>query len=189
MPRSGAARLTPGWRSRSRCSRPLCICKVKDDNIVQAMQQAQADKINHWSSSGAQYSPGDRAGSQAASRQGRGGVNSPGGQRARLVDRPLPLVADQAAKKDSLPRAGRRSVHLDALNFRDDQLICRIAIAPPFHARPHAHPQRWLYGSRWSRRRDVLMGVAGLRRRVHPRRDHKTALVIGPARRLSLSTR
>src|SRR5262245_33020317 len=24
------------------------ICKVKDDNIVQAMQQAQADKIDHW---------------------------------------------------------------------------------------------------------------------------------------------
>src|SRR5215831_11218614 len=25
------------------------ICKIKDDNIVQAMQQAQADKIDHWS--------------------------------------------------------------------------------------------------------------------------------------------
>src|SRR6476660_5446552 len=25
------------------------VCKVKDDNIVQAMQQAQADKIDHWS--------------------------------------------------------------------------------------------------------------------------------------------
>src|SRR5438045_2162470 len=25
------------------------LCKVKDDNIVQAMQQAQADKIDHWS--------------------------------------------------------------------------------------------------------------------------------------------
>src|SRR5690349_15464549 len=27
----------------------LGICKVKDDNIVQAMQQAQADKLDHWS--------------------------------------------------------------------------------------------------------------------------------------------
>jgi hypothetical protein len=25
------------------------ICKVKDDNIVQAMQQAQADRLDHWS--------------------------------------------------------------------------------------------------------------------------------------------
>src|SRR4051795_1211080 len=25
------------------------VCKVKDDNIVQGMQQAQADKIDHWS--------------------------------------------------------------------------------------------------------------------------------------------
>src|SRR5437868_11459163 len=24
------------------------ICKVKDDNIVQAMQQSQADKVDHW---------------------------------------------------------------------------------------------------------------------------------------------
>src|SRR2546422_10146123 len=27
----------------------LGVCKVKDDNIVQAMQQAQADKLDHWS--------------------------------------------------------------------------------------------------------------------------------------------
>lgn len=27
----------------------LGICKVKDDNIVQAMQQAQADRLDHWS--------------------------------------------------------------------------------------------------------------------------------------------
>src|SRR3954454_3318883 len=26
----------------------LGVCKVKDDNIVQAMQQAQANKIDHW---------------------------------------------------------------------------------------------------------------------------------------------
>ena len=24
------------------------ICKVKDDNIVQAMQQAEADRVDHW---------------------------------------------------------------------------------------------------------------------------------------------
>src|SRR4051794_24570738 len=26
----------------------LGVCNVKDDNIVQAMQQAQADKLDHW---------------------------------------------------------------------------------------------------------------------------------------------
>ena len=26
----------------------LGVCKVKDDNIVQAMQQSQADKLDHW---------------------------------------------------------------------------------------------------------------------------------------------
>ena len=27
----------------------LGVCKVKDDNIVQAMQQAQADRLDQWS--------------------------------------------------------------------------------------------------------------------------------------------
>jgi hypothetical protein len=26
----------------------MAVCKVKDDNIVQAMQQAQADRVDHW---------------------------------------------------------------------------------------------------------------------------------------------
>src|SRR5438034_2277557 len=26
----------------------LGVCKVKDDNIVQAMEEAQADKLDHW---------------------------------------------------------------------------------------------------------------------------------------------
>src|SRR3989442_13050817 len=26
----------------------LGVCKIKDDNIVQAMQQSQADKLDHW---------------------------------------------------------------------------------------------------------------------------------------------
>src|SRR6478752_8894239 len=26
----------------------LGVCKVNDDNIVQAMQQAQADRLDHW---------------------------------------------------------------------------------------------------------------------------------------------
>ena len=26
----------------------LGVCKIKDDNIVQAMQQAQADRLDHW---------------------------------------------------------------------------------------------------------------------------------------------
>ena len=26
----------------------LGVCKVKDDNIVQAMQQSQADRLDHW---------------------------------------------------------------------------------------------------------------------------------------------
>lgn len=26
----------------------MSVCKVKDDSIVHAMQQAQADKLDHW---------------------------------------------------------------------------------------------------------------------------------------------
>ena len=34
-------------RRSARLATFMSICKVKDDNIVQAMQQAQADKLDH----------------------------------------------------------------------------------------------------------------------------------------------
>src|SRR5881628_204027 len=82
------------------------VCKVKDDNIVQAMQQAQADKIDHWSFYQARNIRQEVA--QAELTQlllTRSAPPVQAAQRAQLdssIARYKALVADQAVKKDSL---------------------------------------------------------------------------------------
>ena len=76
------------------------ICKVKDDNIVQAMQQAQADKIDHW----AYY--------QAIARY-----------RQLAADQSQKKEALRGQAEDD-------QRHYDALNFRDDQFdLCDALLA------------------------------------------------------------
>src|SRR3954447_25963254 len=96
------------------------ICKVKDDNIVQAMQQAQADKIDHWAFYQARNIRQEvaqatldqllivQASQPAAARPAL----------APVVARYQALVADQKAKKDSVRLAAaddQRSY--DSLNY------------------------------------------------------------------------
>ena len=80
------------------------ICKVKDDNIVQAMQQAQASRIDDWSFYQARNIRQEIA--QATLTQ-LGIVRGTAGPTQRLsldsaITRYQALVKDQAAKKDSL---------------------------------------------------------------------------------------
>jgi len=100
------------------------VCKVKDDNIVQAMQQAQADKIDHWAFYQARNLREEVARStlvqlrlQAAGR--------PTGERAAYdtaIAQYEKLAADQAQKKEELRlQAGKDQQQYDALNYRDDQ--------------------------------------------------------------------
>jgi hypothetical protein len=100
------------------------ICKVKDDNIVQAMQQAQADKIDHWAYYQArnlrqevaeatltqlQLVPPAAGASQAAARE-------------QAIARFRNLAAEQAQKKEALrAQAEEDQRRYDALNYRDDQ--------------------------------------------------------------------
>src|SRR3978361_1915397 len=81
------------------------ICKVKDDNIVQAMQQAQADRIDQWSFYQARNIRQEIAQAELTELTiSRGAETSPA-RRTQLdsaVTRYKALVADQAAKKDSL---------------------------------------------------------------------------------------
>jgi hypothetical protein len=80
------------------------ICKVRDDNLVQAMQQAQADKIDHWSFYQARNIRQEIA--QAAEDQLElVTAGQPEQTRARaepLIARYKALIADQKLKKDSL---------------------------------------------------------------------------------------
>ena len=100
------------------------ICKVKDDNIVQAMQQAQADKLDHWAFYQARNVRQDVA--EAAltqlelTRALQGSANTASYDIA--IAKYRATVTDQAKKKEELRlQALQDQVNYDALNFRDDQ--------------------------------------------------------------------
>jgi hypothetical protein len=148
------------------------ICKVKDDNIVQAMQQAQADKIDHWSFYQARNIRQEIAQSAVTqlTLQRPASSSAPAAQRAEIdsaIGRYRALVTDQAAKKDSLRAQAESDQKLyDALNYRDDQFDLSdtlIALAISMLALTSLTHKRWLF---WiamvPTALGVLMGLAGL---------------------------
>ena len=152
------------------------ICKVKDDNIVQAMQQAQADKLDHWSFYQARNIRQEVA--QSALDQIRAVQSTkPAAERSSLdsvVVRYQGLVADQKAKKDSLRvAAGNDQSTYDALNYRDDQFDLSdalTAIAISLLALTSLTQKRWLFGlAMIPTALGLFMGLAGLLGwHVHP---------------------
>jgi len=154
----------------------IAICKVKDDNIVQAMQQAQADKLDHWAYYQARNVREEVAEATAneleAASQGQ-----PAAVQARyapLVARYRALAADQAAKKVALQQAAEADQRTyDALNFRDDQFDLSDALAAlaiPLLALTSLTGKRGLFAiALVAAALGVLMGVAGLAGwRLHP---------------------
>ena len=113
------------------------ICKVKDDNIVQAMQQAQADKIDHWAyyqARNLRQEVAEVATTQLElARLGAPAAALPAYDAA--IARYRALAADQSAKKEVMRlKAGQDQADYDALNYRDDQFdlsdaLIAIAIA------------------------------------------------------------
>ena len=100
------------------------ICKVKDDNIVQTMQQAQANKIDHWNfyqarnireevAKGTLLQLRLAAPSQAESQQA---------SYKKAIEQYEQIAQEQARKKDELKtQAEQDQRDYDAANFRDDQ--------------------------------------------------------------------
>ena len=113
------------------------ICKVKDDNIVQAMQQAQADKLDHWAYYQARNIRQQMAESSATqlelARAGAPATAAAGYDAA--ITKYRALAEDQAKKKEELKQqAEGDQKKYDDLNFRDDQFdlsdaLIAIAIA------------------------------------------------------------
>jgi hypothetical protein len=147
------------------------ICKVKDDNIVQAMQQAQADKIDHWSFYQARNIRQEIAQSTIAqlsiSRDGPGATVKSSARLDSAIVTYKALAADQAKKKDSLRvQAESDQKTYDSLNYRDDQFDLSdtlIALAISMLALTALTHKRWLF---WiamiPTALGVLMGLAGL---------------------------
>ena len=154
----------------------LGVCKVKDDNIVQGMQQAQADKIDHWSFYQARNIRQEIA-------QATVGMLTIQRRAAAPTDRPAidssiaryeALVRDQATKKDSLRlQAEQDQRTYDSLNYRDDQFDLSdtlIALAISLLALTSLTKKEWLF---WvamvPTALGAFMGLAGLMGwNVHP---------------------
>jgi hypothetical protein len=145
------------------------ICKVKDDNIVQSMQQAQANKLDHWAFYQARNIREEVAKSTLVQLRlaavARPAAEQQGYQQA--ISQYEKLAADQEKKKDELKaQADQDQKDYDAANFRDDQFDLSdalIAIAISLLAVTALTHQRWLY---WlaliPTGFGVLMGLAGL---------------------------
>lgn len=113
------------------------ICKVKDDNIVQGMQQAQVNKLDYWAYYQARNIRADVA--EAAATQlelARAGATP---AQAEAYDKAIAgyrtKAADQIRKRDELKLlAEEAQATYESLNRRDDQFdlsdaLLAIAIA------------------------------------------------------------
>lgn len=113
------------------------ICKVKDDNIVQGMQQAQVDKLDYWAYYQARNLRADVA-DAAATQLTLARAAAPAPQ-AEAYDKAIAdyraKAAEQLKKRDELRvLAEQAQATYDTLNRRDDQFdlsdaLLAIAIA------------------------------------------------------------
>jgi len=145
------------------------VCKVKDDNIVQAMQQAQADKLDHWNFYQARNIREDVARAALVQLQ-----LTAAGLPAKEAERYAPAiqsyqaqVESQAKKKADLQaqaEADQRTY--DALNIHDDQFDLSdalLAIALAMFAITALTDSIWLYlFALVPSSLGVVMGLAGL---------------------------
>jgi hypothetical protein len=154
------------------------ICKIKDDNICQAMQQAQADKIDHWGYYQARNLRQEVAEAAAVQLRVQQAAAPAAGQAsaAEAAARYEAIAREQAQKKEELRRqAVADQATYDALNYRDDQFDLSdalLAIAISMLAVSSLTQLLWLYLlSLVPAGFGVLMGVAGLAGlHIHPDR-------------------
>ena len=147
----------------------LGVCKVKDDNIVQAMQQAQADKLDHWNFYQARNIRQEVAAAAATQlKLAAAGASAAqqDGYRAAIASYDA-LVLDQTKKKEELRlQAEQDQRTYDALNYRDDQFDLAdalIALAISLLALTALTHKPWLYWLALSATAGgVVMGLAGL---------------------------
>jgi len=148
----------------------LGVCKVKDDNLVQSMQQAQADKLDHWSFYQARNLREEVAKATLVQLNLSEATAQDPQVRAKYRDAITNyerLVAEQAAKKEELRlQAEADQSHYDTLNYHDDQFDLAdalIALAISLLALTALTHKKWLY---WialiPTMLGTIMGSAGL---------------------------
>ncbi len=152
------------------------ICHVKDDNIVQGMQQAQADKLDHWAYYQARNIRSDIARSTVTQLQLQA-ANTTGSQRAQYdaqIKAYQAVAAKQDREKEHLKQQAEQDQKTyDGLNFHDDQFDladAAVSIAISLLAVTALTNKFWLY---WlaliPTGFGTIMGMAGLfNLNIHP---------------------
>jgi len=145
------------------------ICKVKDDNIVQAMQQAQADKIDNYSWYQARNIREEVARATAAQLTAQLAA-APADARAAVqqqIDSYNALAKEQSEKKKEQQDAAEEADKTyNRLNLHDDQFDladAALSIAISLLAVTALTQKRWLYYlALVPTAFGLLMGLAGL---------------------------
>ena len=145
------------------------ICKVKDDNIVQSMQQAQANKLDHWAFYQARNIREEVAKSTIVQLRLAAIGRTPNEQAAyqAAIQNYEKFAAEQNTKKEELRKqAEQDQKDYDAANFIDDQFDLSdalVAISISLLAVTALTHQRWLYYvALVPTFFGILMGLSGL---------------------------
>jgi hypothetical protein len=152
------------------------ICQIKDNNIGQAMQQAQADKIDHWAFYQARNLREEVAKATAVELRLSAAPTDASGNNAlnEATQKYDALAAEQALKKTELMKQAQQDQSTyDALNYRDDQFDLSdalVALAISLLALTALTQKKWLYLlALVPTGLGVFMGLAGLLGwQVHP---------------------
>lgn len=145
------------------------ICKVKDDNIVQAMQQAQADKIDSYAWYQARNIREEVANATVAQLTAQSAAAPPQSQAVyqEQIAAYQAIARDQAEKKKTQQAdAEKADKAYNDLNYHDDQFDlsdAMLALAISLLAMTALTQKRWLfYLALVPTFFGVLMGLAGL---------------------------
>jgi hypothetical protein len=145
------------------------ICKVKDDNIVQAMQQAQADKIDNYSWYQARNIREEVAQSTVATLTAQAAV-APAQAKPVFEEqiKAYQAIAKEQAEKKKIQQADadKADQTYNELNFHDDQFDlsdAMLALAISLLALTALTQKRWLFAlAMFPTVFGVVMGLAGL---------------------------
>jgi hypothetical protein len=143
------------------------VCKVKDDNIVQGMQQAQANKLDHWAFYQARNIREEVARATLVQlRLQAEGAHDPERYTAPVATYERQVAEQEKKKLELKAQADQDQKDYDAANFRDDQFDLSdafLAISVALLAVTSLTRQRWLFGlAMVPTVFGVLMGLAGL---------------------------
>ena len=154
----------------------LGICKVKDDNIVQAMQQAQANKIDNYSWYQARNIREDLARATIAQLTVQA-MSAPSSAQAAIQEQitVFQAIAREEAEKKKVQQvdAEQADKTYNELNFHDDQFDlsdAMLALAISLLAMTALTQKRWLFIlAMVPTLFGIVMGLAGLFGwKIHP---------------------